>query len=100
LPFVSGGGITNKLLEAAAMGKAIVSTAAVVHGMGTATATAPVAMAATPEDFASAMVRLWNDPRQREQPGGDARAWALEHLPWTATAREAIASLEASTLPC
>jgi hypothetical protein len=97
LPFVSGCRITNKLLEAA-MAKAIVWTAAVVHSMGTATA--PVAMAATPEDFASVMVRLWNNARQREQSGGDARAWALEHHPWTATAREAIASLEASTLPC
>ena len=32
LPFVSGGGIKNKLLEAAAMGKAVVCTRAGLRG--------------------------------------------------------------------
>jgi glycosyltransferase involved in cell wall biosynthesis len=98
LPFVSGGGIKNKLLEAAAMGKAIVCTPAAVHGIRTATA--PVAMAVAPRDFAEALVRLWKDQKQRKQLGGEARAWAVGHHTWTATAREAIASLEASTLSC
>jgi polysaccharide biosynthesis protein PslH len=96
LPFVSGGGIKNKLLEAAAMGKAIVCTPAAVHGIRTATA--PVAMAATPEAFAEAMVRLWTHRGQRLQLGRDARTWALEHHTWTATAREAIGSLDVSPL--
>jgi glycosyltransferase involved in cell wall biosynthesis len=93
LPFVSGGGIKNKLLEAAAMGKAIVCTPRVMSGLK---GEPPLVQAKTPAEWSAALVDLWNNDSRRRQLGTAARAWVLEHHTWTAAARDAIAGLEAS----
>ncbi len=93
LPFVSGGGIKNKLLEAAAMGKAIVCTPRVMSGLK---GEPPLVQAKTPAAWSAALVDIWNNEARRRQLGTAARAWVLEHHTWTAAARDAIAGLEAS----
>lgn len=93
LPFVSGGGIKNKLLEAAAMGKAIVCTPRVLSGLK---GQPPLVQAKTPAEWSAALLDIWNNDARRRQLGTAARAWVLEHHTWTAAARDAIAGLEAS----
>jgi glycosyltransferase involved in cell wall biosynthesis len=93
LPFVSGGGIKNKLLEAASMGMAIVGTPRVFSGLK---GTPPLVQAKTPAEWTAALLGIWNDDARRRQLGTAARAWVLEHHTWTAAARDALAGLEAS----
>jgi polysaccharide biosynthesis protein PslH len=93
LPFVSGGGIKNKLLEAASLGKAIVGTPRVFSGLK---GKPPLLQAKTPAEWVAALVGIWNDEAKRRELGTAARAWVLEHHTWTAAARDALAGLEAS----
>jgi glycosyltransferase involved in cell wall biosynthesis len=83
LPFVSGGGIKNKLLEAAAMGKAILCTPRIVNGLN---AGAAAVVAAQPVAFANELAGLWHDAARREQLGDAARQWVMNHHTWEAAA--------------
>lgn len=91
LPFVSGAGIKNKLLEAAALGLPIVCTPMTSRGLRGAP---PLVTAAAPADLAAALVGVWADPARRRQLGAAARDWVVEHHTWTATARAAMSALE------
>jgi glycosyltransferase involved in cell wall biosynthesis len=93
LPFVSGAGMKNKLLEAAALGLPIVCTPLAARGLR---GEPPLSVASTPEAMTAAIVTLWEDDTLRRQVAADSRAWVVEHHSWAATAREAIATLEAS----
>lgn len=93
LPFVSGGGIKNKLLEAAAMGQAIVATPRAMSGLRTAP---PILSASSPEAFADAIVTLWRDRGRRTRLGADVRAWVTSHHTWAATARTAAEALRST----
>jgi polysaccharide biosynthesis protein PslH len=95
LPFVSGGGIKNKLLEAAAMGKPVVCTPLGASGIRHR-GDAPIRFASTAEQFAAAVADLWTDDAKRRALGEAARAWVLEHHTWQATARQALDELSAS----
>jgi len=90
LPFVSGGGIKNKLLEAAAMGMPIVATARVKHGLN---GTPPLAFAASPAEWVAKLVGLWADADGRRKLGAEARAWVVAEHTWAAAARTAAAGL-------
>jgi glycosyltransferase involved in cell wall biosynthesis len=93
LPFVSGGGIKNKLLEAAAMGQAIVCTAKATRGLRAA---APLMVASSASDMSHTILNLWNDAARRRGLGESARAWVTEHHTWEAAARQAMAGLAES----
>lgn len=95
LPFVSGGGIKNKLLEAASLGKPIVCTPRTCSGLRQSGA-APLRRATTAQEWTDALGALWASPETRHQIGTDARAWVLAHHTWAATAAEAVAGLRAS----
>ncbi|HTU91485.1 MAG TPA: glycosyltransferase family 4 protein [Gemmataceae bacterium] len=93
LPVVSGGGIKNKLLEAASMGKAIVSTAKACLGLrleGPPPLLAPHGI----QEWVQALLSLWQDADRRNALGSAARLWVLKNHSWTAMAQEAVASLE------
>ena len=87
LPFVSGGGVKNKLLEAAAMGKPIVASPRATNGLR---GNPPLAVVNTPEEWTAAIVRLWDDARAREEAGCALRRWVVEHHTWDAAARLAL----------
>ncbi len=93
LPFVSGGGIKNKLLEAAALGMPILAARRVVAGLN---GQPPISTARTPGDWAEQLVTLWQSPEARQKLGRDARAWVTEHHTWDAAARIALAGLAKS----
>jgi glycosyltransferase involved in cell wall biosynthesis len=93
LPFVSGGGVKNKLLEAAGMGLAVVGAPRVTSGL---VGHPPVVLAKTPAAFAAELTRLWGDPAERSRLGRAARAWVTEHHTWASAARTALAGLDAA----
>jgi glycosyltransferase involved in cell wall biosynthesis len=94
LPFVSGGGIKNKLLEAAGMGKPIVCTPRALGGLRGEKP--PLVTARTPRQWVEHLVRLWSDESLRQRLGQRAREWVLAHHTWHAAARTAQAGLRRS----
>jgi len=93
LPFVSGGGMKNKLLEAAALGMPIVCTPLATQGLQGLDA-APFAVSSHPDAMAASILKIWNDDAERARMAAGARDWAVTHHSWIATARHAIAALE------
>ncbi len=90
LPFVSGGGIKNKLLEAAAMGKAIVCTRRTLTALN---GEPPVLVPSSATAWAQALIDLWSDDGRRRQLGAMAREWVAREHTWDAAARLAAAGL-------
>jgi glycosyltransferase involved in cell wall biosynthesis len=95
LPFVSGGGIKNKLLEAAAMGKAIVCSEVACGGLQLQ-GESPCLLARTPDQWAGHLAALWQDPERRRCLGQQARRWVVQQHSWQAAAQLAAAGLEQS----
>ncbi len=94
LPFVSGGGIKNKLLEACALGVPVIATPRTVAGLPTRAA---VAVADRPADWARALKLFWTDPGERASAGAAGRAWVMESHTWAAAARTAAAGVAGLT---
>jgi len=92
LPFVSGGGIKNKLLEAAAMALPIVCTPRALNGLRSPSRDGLIS-ASNPQQWVAALTRLWSDPSAREQAGAAARSWVLQCHSWEAGARAPMAGL-------
>lgn len=93
LPFISGGGIKNKLLEAGAMGKAIICTPRTTEGLSTGSS---VRIASTPQEWLRAMQSLWKSPVERNQLGQEARCWVMQEHTWDAVASKAVQGIEES----
>jgi glycosyltransferase involved in cell wall biosynthesis len=94
LPFESGGGIKNKFLEAAAMGKAIVCTPRASEGLR---GQPPAIVVSNLEEWVHALAELWANEAQCRAMGAGARAWALREHSWNATARHAVARLRSTS---
>jgi glycosyltransferase involved in cell wall biosynthesis len=94
LPFVSGSGIKNKLLEAAALAKPIVCTRHACNGIRAAHA-APLCVADTPAAWLTSLERLWRSPSDAVEIGTQTRAWVVENHGWERTAGAAVAALTA-----
>ena len=90
LPMLSGGGIKNKLLEAAALGKPIVCSVTACTGLR---AQPPAIMAGDKQAWIDAVLALWRSPEERLQLGAEARQWVVAHHSWQFAAEQAIASL-------
>jgi glycosyltransferase involved in cell wall biosynthesis len=90
LPFVSGGGIKNKLLEAAALGMPVVCTRRSLSGTKGRPA---VWVCRTAAEWAGALQRLWADPVARRNLGAAARRWVTTYHTWDAAARTAEAAI-------
>ncbi len=86
LPFVTGGGIKNKLLEAAALGMPIVCTRWALSGTK---GKAAVQVCRSPADWAESLAHLWASPTARKESGSAARRWVTEHHTWQAAAEAA-----------
>jgi polysaccharide biosynthesis protein PslH len=92
LPFVSGYGIKNKLLEAAGLGMASVCTTRACNGLRTSSRL-PFVIAYRPTEWAAAILALWNDPARRHTLGTAAREWVKANHSWEAAAEDAISGL-------
>lgn len=93
LPFISGGGIKNKLLEAAALGMPIVCTRWAVSGTR---GRPPVRLCRTPNDWATVLAELWADVETRCRLGRAARQWVTRYHTWAAAAAVAEAAIRQS----
>lgn len=96
MPFQSGGGIKNKMLEAAGMARPIVCTPRACQGLRTAP---PVMMADRSNEWIEAITHLWTNASARERLGADARAWAIREHSWQRTAADAVNSLQSTVAP-
>lgn len=90
LPFVSGRGIKNKLLEAAAMGRAIVCTP---HALTGTIGQPPVLCDRHPVRLSQLITGLFRDPSRCRLLGTQARDWVTRFHTWDAAAAIAEASL-------
>lgn len=86
-PLVASAGTNVKIVEAMAMGKAIVSTDAGIHGLELVPG-ADVIVANSPRDFAAAITRVLDSPTERQALERQARKTAEQRYGWTAMAAE------------
>jgi glycosyltransferase involved in cell wall biosynthesis len=91
LPFQSGGGIKNKLLEAAAMSRPTVCSPRAQLGLR---GTPPVRVAASVTGWVQALERFWDDQALRERAGRELREWVSAHHSWESVARQAAEILD------
>ncbi len=77
VPLRMGGGTRLKVLEAMAMGKAIVSTSLGCEGIKTTGQ--ELAIADNPSDFARRVIELWGDEKRRKSLGVAARRLAKKY---------------------
>jgi glycosyltransferase involved in cell wall biosynthesis len=95
LPFQSGGGIKNKLLEAASMEKPIICSKRACNGL-TLPTNSPLRLAASPESWVNELFRLWSDSEARADLGKAARRWVVSDHTWVASARRAVSGVQLS----
>jgi glycosyltransferase involved in cell wall biosynthesis len=86
-PLRTGAGIKNKVLQAWAMGKAVVATSASVGGLHVEEGI-NIFVRDTPHEFAQAVLNLLRDPLLAARVGARARETALSHYTWDAKAEE------------
>ncbi len=92
LPFVSGGGIKNKLLEAASLRRAIVCSPRACSGLVGLGADELISVR-RPSDWCEAILGLWNDDVRRTTLGIAARKWVMKNHDWEAIAARAVETL-------
>jgi glycosyltransferase involved in cell wall biosynthesis len=83
VPLRIGGGTRLKIMEAMALGKAIVSTSLGCEGYPV-TSGRELIIADTPQDFARCVVELLGDARRREELGCAGRYFVEERYDWQA----------------
>lgn len=81
VPLRIGGGSRLKILTAFGLGKAVISTSKGAEGID-CTDGKNILIADSAENFAAAMIRLWNDERKSEELGSTARNLALQKYDW------------------
>jgi glycosyltransferase involved in cell wall biosynthesis len=93
LPFISGAGVKNKLLEAAALGKAIVCSPV---GVGGLRGNPPLSVARTISEWTAAVESLWEQRDRRKALGAAARNWVCMEHTWERSAKAALQTIGAS----
>ena len=97
LPFVSGAGIKNKLLEAASLSRPIVASTTALNGLNTGNSNC-IQPAAGKRQWIEAVSKLWDDSKRRKQLGVQARDWVAREYTWESAAQRVIQSLESNQL--
>lgn len=82
IPLRMGGGTRLKVLEAMAMGKAIVSTSLGCEGFEGLVPSRDLFVADPPEEFAQRVIELLSDASRRERLGQAARRFVEEQYDW------------------
>jgi glycosyltransferase involved in cell wall biosynthesis len=86
VPLTTGGGTRLKILDAWAMGKAVVSTSVGCEGLATVHGE-NILIADTAEDFAKCVVSVLTDAEQRRRLGAAARRTVEERYSWDVLGR-------------
>jgi glycosyltransferase involved in cell wall biosynthesis len=93
LPFQSGGGVKNKLLEAASMSKPIVCSRRACNGLNAAASMPFRIVANDPNAWAREILSLWSDETARLELGKAGREWVIANHSWNAAAHSAVSAL-------
>lgn len=93
VPLISGGGTKLKVLEAMAMGRAVVTTPVGAEGIG-ARDTVEMEIAATDEEFVRRTVGLLRDPARRDRIAAAARKLAEREYAWDVVNRQMQAAVQ------
>lgn len=88
LPMRCGGGIKNKLLEAAAMGLPILASPRATRGLNLPATSPAMLTCQSPDQWIEAARRVWCDTRYANQLRQSARQWVAKHHTWQAAATE------------
>ena len=94
VPLISGGGTKLKVLEAMAMGRAVVTTPVGAEGIGVRDGI-EMEIASTEEDFAQRVAVLLKDAQRRERMASAARALAERDHAWEVINERMLYAMEA-----
>lgn len=94
-PMKIGAGMQNKVLEAMALRRAVVTSSLAADGIG-GVPDKHYVVADSPDDQAKAILDLFEHEQKRKEIGCNARQWIIEHHTWSALARNIAAELERS----
>jgi polysaccharide biosynthesis protein PslH len=89
-PILRATGIQNKILEAMMHGLPVITTRTVAEGLGQGCANKHFYQADTAEDIATGVLRLLENPQQRNEFAEAGRALVLKHYTW----ENAVAEIE------
>jgi glycosyltransferase involved in cell wall biosynthesis len=92
-PFVSGTGIKNKLLEGAALGRALLVSPTAIDGLRPPERDA-WEVCSSPSIWRDALLALWQDSERARSLGAAARAWVERHYSWERAGAQAEENLE------
>lgn len=93
VPLMSGGGTKLKVLEAMAMGRAVVTTPVGAEGIG-AEAGVTMEIAMDDEEFAEKICSLLRDPERRNRIAAAARALAERNFGWDVVNRQMLSAVQ------
>jgi glycosyltransferase involved in cell wall biosynthesis len=96
MPFQSGSGLKNKMLEAAALARPTVCSRAAINGLCGAVQEAFI-LAERPQEWAAQLETLWDDADARAALGRRARIWVETNHTWDRAAQRALDSLAAGS---
>jgi glycosyltransferase involved in cell wall biosynthesis len=96
-PFFHGAGLKNKVLEGAAMGRALIMSSRAAQGLCRSEDAALVVN--RPVDWIDSIVQLLHDEQRALQLGATARNWVERHHSWASAAKTAEQSIT-FTHPC
>lgn len=99
LPFISGAGIKNKLLEAASLARPVLASKTALNGVNLSGEQA-VVVVSRPRDWIIQISRLWEDAPKRARLGTAARAWVKREYTWPAAAKRVVAGLAGGVPRC
>ena len=91
-PLVNGAGVKNKVLEAAAMGKAIVASSRCKFGL--AGVRIPLSIANSAEEWVSSIIRIWDSDSKRQALEAETLSWVRANHHWSQSAIAAINSIQ------
>lgn len=94
-PMISGSGIKNKVLEALALGKAVVSTPLGIESIAGAVNGKHYVEASTPKEMAESVLALLQDPARCETLGSNARQLVLAQYTWEQAGKKLRSVVEA-----
>jgi len=88
-PMVSGAGIQNKILDAMALGKCVITTS---FGAGGIVGRNGVNFIVkdNPDEFAKELIKLWNDKEKRDEIGKNAKNLVKKNYRWQKTTKKII----------
>ena len=92
LPFISGAGLKNKFLEAAALGMPILASKKATNGLKVDHTMFRVVE--HPNHWIKGLFELWDNDEERYRLGSNARTWVVANHDWLSSAKAALRGMK------